>query len=795
MKIPVSWLKEFVDIDVSPEELAEKLVSCGFEIEEIIYERNQIQNVVVGKIQYLTKHPNADKLQVAKIDVGSKVVQIATSATNVKVGDLVPVALDGALVSGHEIKSGEMRGILSEGMMCGGEELGLTEDEYSGASVYGILILKDSAKIGADIHEEIGKDEVILDVSITANRADCNSVYGIAREVAAVTKKPLKPLDLSYKSVRKAPEFQGVDVKEKELCPRYMAQTVENVTITSSPETIKKRLISVGLRPINNFVDITNYVLMEIGQPMHAFDSDLLNGKRIEVRRAKQGESIIALDNKNYALSEANLVIADAEKPVAIAGVMGGLLSSVTEKTETVVFESARFARDSVRHTSRELNLRSDSSARYEKGVDFYAQEVGLKRALHFVDKFGWGTVVGCPYDTNPEPSEKIIRTTPDAINRILGIQVPVSEMTEILNCLLIETKFENGEIISRVPAFREDLVGKHDLAEEIIRIYGYGNIVPTLFQDCTLVRGGRTAKQKAEQKIKNVLIGKGMYEIVTYSFVSPKIYDLLNVPQKDALRNVIKITNPIGEDFSVMRTTLAHSMIKTMTYNFQNGNKKGKFFEVAKTYLPKSLPIKEYPEEKYKLALGAYGENTDFYSFKAIIEDLADTLGVSVRFKRAQFPFLHDTRSAEILDAESGTVVGYFGEVHPLVLGNYGMEKRMYFAEIDEEYLTEHTVTFRTFRAISKYQAVERDLAILADEATEAESVLDVIRKANSGIIESQEIFDVYSGGQVPSGKKSVAVKITLRNQSGTLTDGEVNQQIAIILKDLEEKLGATLR
>lgn len=794
MKVPFSWLKEYVDVDITPVELADKLVSAGFEIEEIIDERTRVTNTVVGKIVGIDKHPNADKLSICYVKIGKENVDIVTNSKTVKIGDLVPVALDGAtLANGINIKKGELRGVMSYGMFCGPEELGLGKDEYPGADKDEVLVLKQSAVIGSDINDEIGHTEVILDIALTANRADCSSVLGIAREVAAVTGKTVCEPDLTYKSVNRPCALKGVTVEDKTLCPRYMAAEVSDIKIEESPEIIKYRLRKVGIRPINNIVDITNYVLMEIGQPMHAFDFSLLEGAEIIVRPAVNGEKITALDGNEYTLNERNLVIADKNKVVAIAGVMGGEYSSVMPDTSKIIFESARFARDSVRQTSRAIKLSSDSSFRFEKGVDFYCQETGLKRALNLIDKYGYGTITGDIIDTNPDVKNKIVRTTLNKVNSILGIEVPSKVVSDILNSLNIETVIsENGSLISVIPLYREDIDGANDLAEEVIRIYGYDHLTPTLLNKGGTVKGGRTKQQKTTLLIKDCLVSDGMHEIVTYSFVSPKIFDLLRVPEDSVLRRCIRIENPIGEDFSVMRTTLAYSMLKTISYNYQKGNKEGRYFEVAKRYFENLFdesPAKEFTT----LSLGVIGEREDFYSLKNIVEDVLERLDLRGRFVAASRSYMHPTRTAELYIDEK--YVGYLGEVHPSVAADFDLDKRVYIAELDLETIIKLSGKMPVFETISKFQSAERDLAVLVTADVTADSIIDAVKKADRGIIENVRIFDVYQGDQVEKGMKSVAIKVVLRDKNATLTDAVVVAQVDAILKSLSVETGAKLR
>lgn len=801
MLVPVKWLKDFVNIDnISIPELADKLVSCGFEIEAVINQADAVKGVKTCKVIATEQHPNADKLIVCKIDLEDGVErQIVTNNRWIQAGDIVPVALDGAkLYSGMEIHSGALRGVHSDGMFCGGSELNLTEADYKGAGEDKVLKLLDGTPIGKDINEVMGTDDVILDVGITANRTDANSIIGIAREVAAVTGQELK-MPADYMDVPAGDGIKGqIEVinESTDLCSRYLCAMLTDVVITESPEYIKRRLKSSGLRPINNIVDVTNYVLLEVGQPMHAFDLRTIKGGKIVVRRAKDGEKIVALDDKTYTLNKDNLAICNAVEPMAIAGVMGGKEYSIFDDTSVVVLESARFARDNIRRTSRTLGLRSDSSARFEKGIDFISQEYGLRKAVGMIVSNGWGKIVSGTVDNYPNPAKTLeIDFTAEDINRILGITVPQEKMVEILNALTLTTTVDGDKLHTVIPGYREDIVGVNDIAEEVIRMYGYDAIETSLMPDAEMTAGGKTKKQECADKIKNFLVGKGAYEICTYSFVSPKAWDMLHLEEDSILRRNVKLLSPLGEDYSVMRTTLAHSMIKTMATNVLRGNKKGRFFEVAKTYIPYELPLTRLPLEENKLCVGAYGEKENFYTFKSILEDLFDVLRINVRFKANEIAYMHPYRTAEIV-TESGKVVGYMGEVKYDVAKEYGVDKRLYLAEIDEEYIEDNARVFDFFKVVSKFQAVERDLALVCDLSLEADSLLDVINQAGSELLIDSKIFDVYKGEALTKlGKMSIAVKLTFQAKDRTLKDEDVNKEIENILTALKEKLGINLR
>ncbi len=793
MKVPYSWLNDFVDLKgISAEYLGEKLVSAGFEIEEFIYLKDSIKNVVVGKVEKMERHPDSDHMFVCQVNVGTGSKQIVTGAQNVKVGDLVPTCLDGAVLpDGKTIKEGVLRGVKSEGMLCSGEELGLTEDDFRGAGVYGIWIISEKCNVGDDINDVIGNNDVVLDVAITANRPDANSILGVAREVAAVLDRKLIQPDLHYEeNSEKTSDYVSVQVTDYSLCPRYMAQAVKNVKQCVSPKIIRDRLKAVGIRPINNLVDVTNYVLIEIGQPMHAFDRDLI-GDKIIVRKASDGEKIVALDGKEYTLSERNLTICNIDKPIAVAGVMGGEYSSICADTKTVILESARFARDSVRHTARELNLHSDSSARFEKGIDYLSQEIGLKRALALFYKYGWGEIVSSPIDCfNDSTDDKKIVYNYQEINKVTGFEIAKETIINILNRLQLKTTAEGDILTTIIPAFREDIVGINDLTEEVIRIYGYDYVTPRILSD---MRGGKNEKQLRHDKIKQILVGKGASEIISYAFVTPKSSDFLCLKEDSPLRKMIALKNPLGIDLSVMRTTLSYSMLKIVEGNFVRGNRAGRLFEIGSTYLPKQLPMTELPEEKEKLIIAFYGDDENYYTIKNVLDDIFVTFGISVSYKRANVEYLHPGRSAAIYGAD-GTAIGVVGEVHPDVLEKMNVDKRIYIAEIDVVYVIDNGIDIKPFKPISKYQSMERDLALIAPIDVPAADIIDTIKNNCSDLLRDVFVFDVYVGGQVQKGKKSIAVRLLFTDYTKTLTDETVNAEIDRALAGLSER-GIVLR
>jgi len=800
MKAPLSWLKDYVNITVSPEELEKKLFSCGLEVEETVYFGKNIDKIVVCKILSCAKHPNADKLTVTKVDAGKYgELQIVTAATNIFEGAVVPVALDGStLFNGEKIKSGKLRGEVSEGMFCSGEELGINDDFYKGASVNGILILNEDYPLGAEVKEVLGIEDVIFDINVTANRPDCNSILGIAREVAAVLGEKVIEPKLTYEIDDSVSTKNTIKVTDtaSDLCPRYMAHLVKDIKIGESPDFIKKRLFSVGLRSISNIVDITNFVLLEIGQPMHAFDLSDLNGNEINVRRAKNGEKIVTLDNKEFELTENNLVICDSEKPVALAGVMGGLNSEIKETTTDIVFECAKFARDSIRKTSRALGQRSDSSSRYEKGIDANSAEVGLKRALNLIDTLKIGKIACDNYDLSYEKIEnKVIKTTVDKINAVLGITVPNEIIKDTLERLNFKVKLDGNNITVTAPLYRDDIEDYPDIAEEVIREYGYEHIVPTLLKTSSITMGGFNNEQLKIENLKTLLTGYGFNEIVTYSFVSEKEYDMFGFDKESDEYRFIKIKNPLGEDLSVMRTSLLPSMCRIIAGNITRKNFEGRLFEFAKVYNPKSLPLTELPTENAVLSLGLFGEDEDFFTAKGVVEGILDTFAYGKNFKYTPctLPCMHPTRSAFITIDEK--IVGYFGELIPTIAKQLDIDKKVYVGEIYYDKLKEYFDDKIVFKPISKFPSIERDLAVTVSDNVACQSVIDVIKETAGNLLESVKLFDIYKGEQISADKKSLAFNLLFTASDRTLSVEEIDAKVKKILKALREKLDAELR
>ncbi len=796
MKVPFSWLKEFVDIDISAEQLQDKLFSCGFEVEELVYLGRDVENVAVGRVLSCEKHPDADRLTVCEVDCGERgKKQIVTAATNVFAGALVPVALDGATVL-HEggvqkIKTGKLRGVVSEGMFCSGAELGITEDFYPGAEVDGILILKEEdAKEGGDIRPVVGIDDYIFDIAVTANRPDCQSVFGMAREVAAVLQKPLKAPSFSHGAAKTAVKIP-VEVKEPALCPRYIGHYVKDVKVGTSPLWMRRRLALCGIRGISDIVDITNYVLLELGQPMHAFDRNYLHGDKIIVRRAEEGEKITTLDEKEFTLHRENLLICDAERPVALAGVMGGLNSEIKPETTEVFFEAASFARDSVRKTARALGQRSDSSARFEKGVEpIWSPEHGMERALHLVEELGCGTVTAYGADVMSAPAEKkIVKTSYAALDGVLGISVPKEETRGILTRLGFEVEEKGEEFSAAVPAWRNDVEGFPDLAEEVIRMYGYEHIVPTFLKRAAVTRGGLTPAQKQELKFKQTLSNEGYFEACNYSFYSPKDFDLLRLPEGAPERNAVKILNPISEELSVMRTVLAPSMLANIVRNVRRGNESGRLFELANVYSP--AVGEQLPAERKKVVLGLWGEG-DFFDLKGAVEAAGEAFGLKFGFARGEYPFLHPGISATVTlgDAE----VGFIGELHPAIAAELALERRACLAELDYAAISAQFAAEIDYQGLPKFPDASRDLAVVVSEETTCAAVEACILHACKAV-KRAELFDVYRDARLGAGKKSMAFRLTFAAGEKALDANALDGYFNKIVGNLKHNLGAELR
>ena len=811
MIVPLTWLKEYVDIDITPQELETKLFDCGFEVETLTELGAEISGVVVGLVTECEPIPETH-LHVCKVDCGEHgTFQICCGADNVRVGGKYPAALVGAQVYATErdhvtvtgtmkIKKGKLKGYESQGMLCSGIEIGLNEDLYPGADYCGLLVLPEDAPVGADIKQIVGLDDWMYDISITANRPDCMSVLGIAREVAAALGKPLKMPAVDYKTDGTKLDGFKVTVEASDLCPRYQAHYVRNVRLGQSPAWMRRRLALVGIRSISNIVDITNYVLKEIGQPMHAFDLRDLAGNQIIVRRAKQDEVIVTLDEKEFKLNPENLVICDGEKPVALAGIMGGLNSEIKDDTADVVFESAKFMRDNVRKTGRALGQHSDSSQRFEKGVDEYATQLGLRRALHLIEELQCGTVTDsgyCEAVSSDPNATRPLTVSISKINALLGITIPNDEILRILKNLDFAPEISGDDLSLQIPPYREDIENGPDIAEELIRMYGYGHITPTFLAAASVTNGGRNAAQSSTLKLKRTLAAQGLYECIHYSFYSQKDLDLLHIPQDAPQRQAIRILNPISEDLSIMRTMLAPSMLGAVIRNIRRGNDAGRLFEIAKTYHSADPHPTQEPEEREALSIGLFdGGKVDFFAGKAVIESVAEMFRLTFSYRKpedaAKYPFLHPGMSAEVL--LNGEVIGWAGMLAHDIADAEIPEHAAFLAELDLTALRPHLNEPVAFAALPKYPVVQRDIALLVGEDVICAALEDCMKKSCKSLSKVQ-LFDVYKGKQIEKGKQSLAFSLWFRSDDHALTDSEVDGFVAKILKNLAKEFEAAQR
>ena len=798
MKISLNWLRRYVDIPVTVEELCDRMVMAGFEVEDIEDLSQSMENVVAARILRLRKHPDADKLQLCDMDVGSGTpIQIITGADNVFEGALVPAALhDSRLPNGTHIKRGKLRGLPSEGMLCSGEELCLGEADYPGAEVDGILILREDAAPGTDMREILGLDDVIIDFKITANRPDCQSVLGVAREVSVALRTDFHPPVPAYRTkggdIR---EHIGITVEDYDLCPRYLGRVVKNLRIAPSPKWMQASLRAAGMRPINNIVDITNFVMLETGQPMHAFDLRDVRGARIIVRRARPGEPITTLDGRKHTLTNDMLVIADADAPSCLAGIMGGLDSEIKDDTRDLFLECAKFRRDSVRRTARALGIRTESSARFEKGVDIKGVEYAMERALQLFDELDAGDIVEGAIDRHQGlPEDRSLTVPASRITALLGVDVPEEAMADILNRLSIRTTLKDHILSCRIPSFRDDVEGRADLAEEVMRVYGYDHIVSTPMEGA-VTRGKKLPLLRSTDTLKATLVAQGLREITTYSFISAKALDLLALPEGDPRRRVIPLINPLGEEYAVLRTQLITSMLTVLSTNKNRKNPGARLFEVGKLFEAKSLPLTEQPDEVPALCIGLYGPGEDFFTLKGIVEALLARFGADASFIRSAEPYLHPGRQAEIRLAEGDTPLGVLGELHPDTAERFGLDTRAYAAELRLPPLFASAGDKRViYRPLPRYPAVERDLALVCDEALPVAEIKDTICRSGGRHLESVELFDVYQGAQIEQGKKSVAFSLRFRGTDGTLSDGDIEPALQKIFRNLQEK-GCILR
>lgn len=795
MKLPMSWLKDFTDIGtVGTREYEHALTMTGSKVEGTEFLGKDIENVVVAKVLECVDHPDSDHLHVCKVDAGTgEVLQIVCGAPNVKEGIKVPAALSGAVLPGGvKIKKGKLRGVESNGMLCSHDELGLTDADLGYEPEYGILVLDDDLEVGTDIRDVFGLNENVVEFEITSNRPDCFSIIGLARETAVTFDKPFAVKKPEYKeNDEDINDTLSVEVKDSEKCLRYSAKMIKNVKIGPSPKWMRDRLRAAGVRAINNIVDITNYVLLEYGQPMHAFDLRDLADNKIIVRTANEGETIKTLDEVDRKPDTDSLLICDGEKAVAIAGVMGGFNSEVKPDTETVVFESATFDGASVRLTAQKVGLRTEASSRYEKGLDPNNTIPALDRACELVEMLGCGEVVGGVIDIQGKMREpKVLTFRPDKINAFLGTEIPTDEMVKYLEKL--EFVVDTDKMTVAAPTFRPDIESEADVAEEVARMYGYDKIPSTLLSG-EATKGGKNERQYAQDKVEDILTSQGMYEICTYTFTAPSVFDKLNIPSDSALRNTVKITNPLGEDTSVMRTTTIASTLDILARNYNQRNESAKVFEVGKIYIPTETG--KLPNEPEIIMMGMYGADIDFYDIKGACEALFDGFGLSgVKFTALKDnPTFHPGRTAKI--SVNGCDLGIVGQVHPAVSEKYGIDTACYVAELSFDTLFENADNDKKFKAMPKFPAVTRDIAMLCDSSTPVADIEEIIVSSSGKLLDTIKLFDVYQGSQIPEGKKSVAYAVSYRAADRSLTADEVNKVFDKVIKNLEEKLGAQLR
>lgn len=805
MKASLEWLQEYSDIDVNCLELGDILTMTGSKVEEVIQTGTDIKNVVVGKILEIEKHPDADKLVITKVDVGNEVIQIVTGAKNVKVNDIIPVAKDGAeLPNGVKIKTGKLRGVESCGMMCSLGELNLSINDYPEQIEDGIMILgeKYEKDLGKDIVEVLDLKEEIIDFEITPNRPDCLSIEGLGRETAASLNKPFKNprKNIDELQVPDKKEIEGlkVDITAPDLCYRYIARVVKNVKVGPSPDWMKKRLKACGMRSINNIVDITNYVMLEMGQPMHAFNINSISGKHITVRRAENGEKITTLDETERVLDEKDLVISDEEKAVAIAGVMGGLNSEIEKDTQTVVFESAMFYGGNIRKTAKKVGLRTESSARYEKGLSSENTLRAINRAVELVELLGAGEVVEGKIDVYPT-KQKInkIKLDVDKINTLLGTNISKQEMIDILE--KVDIKVENDMAIA--PYFRMDLEFVADIAEEIARFYGYDKLETTLVRAGTTI-GVRTKEQKIENKIQEILVTNGLSEIYTYGFLSEKDLEKSKI-KKELIDNAITIINPLGDEFKLMRPTTIPSMMQILAGNNNKKNQNVKLFDISRNYknIDNQVEKGEVPLQENILTIGMYGEDVDFYTLKGLVENILEAANVN-RYdiqRETTNESYHPGRCANLKVGID--TIATFGEVHPEVLMNYEINKRVYLAEINITKIVKYSRINKKYTEVPKFPAAERDIAVIVDEDVQVGDIEKAITKKCKKLLKGQKgleelkLFDIYRDEKIGKNKKSVAYSLIFRDKTKSLSDDEINPVMEEITKELEEKFGAELR
>ncbi|MEI8216629.1 MAG: phenylalanine--tRNA ligase subunit beta [Eubacteriales bacterium] len=796
MLVPISWLKSYIEFDMEIDEFCERMIMSGSNVETVFEFGNEFSNVVVGKIVSIEKHPNADKLSITQVDIGSQAIQIVTGATNVFVGAYVPVALDGAVISGGvTIKNGTLRDVPSNGMLCSCKELGFEDKLIPIHQKDGIFILDKEYTLGQDVKKALEMEEKIVEFEITPNRPDCLSMLGIARELACITGVKLEyPKTASEHEIDSVRNYAKVEIKSPELCNRYCAKVVKDIKIVASPWWLQKRLINAGMRPINNIVDITNYVMLEYGQPLHAFDLSFVSNGHIIVEKAKEGETFTTLDGSIRILSENMLLIKDESRSLAIAGVMGGIDSEITGNTNTILIESANFSGDSIRSTSKKLGLRTEASSRFEKGIDANIANVACERACKLIEELGFGTVVKEIVDIYPVVHKKIstkVRTS--RVNKILGLNLSTEDMKKIFIGLEMDVEVHGDIMIVTPPTVRQDLMTEIDFTEEVARIYGYDKM-PT-----TLPKGNMVSKISREQNLREIvkdnLIAMGLNEIQTFSFTNPKVLDKINAPENSELRDYVTLINPLGEDTSIMRTTLISNMLEVLARNNSRNIPSVRAFEIGNVFHNSVKDIDGLPTQIEYLSMASYGDGESFFTIKGFVEELFKPLGIkNAKFRvKEDMPIFHFGRCAEIVIED--IIVGIIGEIHPDVLERYGFAQRVNLAEVDLDRVYKAADIERLYSPLPKYPGISRDIALLVSEEVSVDSINEIVLSNGGQLLESVELFDVYRGKQVKEGHKSLAFKLYYRDPNKTLTDEEVAKVHNVILAELAKRLNAVLR
>ncbi len=805
MNTSLSWIKAYVPgLDVTAQEYTDAMTLSGTKVEGYEILDADLDKIVIGQIDKIEKHPDADKLIVCQVNVGNESVQIVTGANNVHEGDKVPVVLDGGRVAGgHEpgsrvaggvkIKKGKLRGIESSGMMCSIEELGSNRDMYPEAPEEGIYIFPEDAEVGASAVEALGLNDVVFEYEVTSNRVDCFSVVGIAREASATFGQDFKPpMVTPTGNEEDVNDYIKVSVRNKDLCPRYCARVVKNIKIGPSPKWMQRRLASVGIRPINNLVDITNYVMEEYGQPMHAYDLDTIAKGEIIVRNAEKGEKFTTLDGQEREMDESVLMICDGEKSIGIAGIMGGENSMITDDVKTMLFEAACFDGTNIRKSSKKIGLRTDASGKFEKGLDPNNAKAAIDRACQLVEELGAGEVVGGIADVYGKERKPVrVPFDADEINRLLGTEISKEEMLGYFQKIGLTFDEEKSEVIA--PTFRQDLFRLADLAEEVARFYGYDNI-PTTLPRGEATTGKLSFKLRVEEIARDIAEFCGFSQGMTYSFESPKVFDRLRIPEDSPLRRTVEIMNPLGEDYSIMRTTSLNGMLTSLASNYNRRNKNVRLYELGNIYLPKELPLTELPEERMQFTLGMYGDG-DFFSMKGVVEEFFEKIGLykkEVYDPKSGKPYLHPGRQADII--YDGVTVGYLGEIHPDVADTYGIGTKAYVAVLDMPEIVKRASFDRKYTGIARYPSVTRDISMVMPKEILVGQVEEVIEKKGGAYLESYALFDLYEGAQIKAGYKSVAYSIVFRAKDKTLEDGEVTEAMSRILNVLEG-MGIELR